>query len=90
MKCRRAVLAGQREGASMKVCPVIFVSLLLGACAAGSDCGPDWYAIGQRDGRLGAQMQAATYASRCTAQVDEARYAEGWRDGFGARPIPLW
>jgi predicted small secreted protein len=74
----------------MKPCSVLLVSLLLGACATASDCGGDWYAIGQRDGRIGAQMQAATYASRCSAQVDEARYAEGWRDGYSARPIPLW
>jgi hypothetical protein len=76
----------------MKLCSVIFVCLVVGGCAAGADCGPDWYAIGQRDGRLGAQMdaQVASYATRCTAQVDQARYAEGWRDGFSARPIPLW
>jgi hypothetical protein len=34
--------------------------------------------------------QVASYATRCTAQVDQARYADGWRDGFRARPIPLW
>ena len=69
------------------------ICLMLGGCAsAGSDCGPDWYAVGQRDGRLGAQMeqQAAIYSARCSAQVDQARYAEGWREGFRARPIPLW
>jgi hypothetical protein len=74
----------------MKAGCLIFISLLLGGCATASDCAGDWYAVGQRDGRLGAQMQAETYASRCSAQVDQARYAEGWREGFSARPIPLW
>jgi hypothetical protein len=65
--------------------------LLLGGCA-GSDCGSDWYATGQRDGRLGASLEAQSefYRGRCGAQIDQARYAEGWREGFRARPIPLW
>jgi hypothetical protein len=67
-------------------------SLLLAAAAAGcagtSDCGGDWYAIGQRDGRLGATPQAELYARRCPA-VDSERYGEGWRDGFDQRPRPV-
>lgn len=75
--------------ASLTIC----ICVLLGACAsAGSDCRGDWYAIGQRDGRIGASMdqQAVNYGARCSAQVDQARYAEGWRAGFSSRPIPLW
>jgi hypothetical protein len=58
--------------------------LFLGACAA--DCGSDWYAIGQRDGRLGAQPQADIYAARCGGQIDRGRYAEGWQSGADMRP----
>ena len=57
----------------------------LAGCAA--DCGPDWYAIGQRDGVLGAQPQDEIYAQRCGG-VDAARYREGWQDGFSRRPRP--
>jgi hypothetical protein len=76
----------------MKLNLIAVIGLLGGCASAGSDCGPDWYAIGQRDGVLGVQMQsqAERYIARCTAQVDQARYAEGWRDGFRRRPIPLW
>jgi hypothetical protein len=76
----------------MKSSLISLACLLAGCASAGSDCGPDWYAVGQRDGRLGASMdvQVAAYAARCTAPMDQARYAEGWRDGFRARPIPLW
>ena len=61
----------------MKVNLIALIGLLGGCASAGSDCGPDWYAIGQRDGVLGVQMQsqAERYAARCTAQVDQARYA---------------
>jgi hypothetical protein len=57
--------------------------LLLAGCAA--DCGPDWYEIGARDGRLGA-YQAQLYASRCSVPVDNARYDEGWQAGAAQRP----
>jgi hypothetical protein len=64
---------------------------LAGCCAilagcAGTDCGSDWYAIGQRDGRIGADSQIESYAARCGGQVDRARYAEGLRAGFAMRP----
>ena len=68
------------------------VSLITLAGCAGfgaADCGPDWYAIGQRDGTLGAQPQAEIYARRCGAEVDAARYREGWQDGFRRRPRPV-
>ena len=57
---------------------------MLGGCAA--DCGGDWYAIGARDGRLGARPQADIYASRCGGNVDSARYQEGWQAGDAMRP----
>ena len=55
------------------------------AGCAGMDCGPDWYATGQRDGRLGAESQIERYAARC-GQVDRERYAEGLQAGFAMRP----
>jgi len=50
----------------------------------------DWYKVGQRDGRMGAQPQAEQHAARCGVTADAARYTEGWRAGFSARPIPSW
>jgi hypothetical protein len=71
---------------------LLIASLLLtaaaGGCASTADCGGDWFAIGQRDGRLGATPQADLYARRCPA-VDAERYGEGWRDGFDRRPRPV-
>jgi hypothetical protein len=61
---------------------------VLAGCAA--DCGPDWYQVGERDGRLGAQSQLENYAARCGGRPDAARYAEGYRAGFAQRPIPTW
>jgi len=88
MTVRRALLATQREVA-MKARLISLIPLLLAGCAsAGSDCGSDPYALGQRDGVLGAQMQQV--GARCGAQFDQGRYAEGWRAGFSSRPIPLW
>ena len=68
---------------------ITLISLFCRACAV--DCG-DPYAVGQRDGRLGAQLQsqAAIYSARCSAPIDQARYAEGLSEGLRARPIPLW
>ena len=54
------------------------------------DCGPDWRATGQRDGRLGAQAQADNYARRCGVAVDAAQYDAGWREGLAERSVPLW
>jgi hypothetical protein len=52
----------------------------LAGCArlGAADCGPDSYAVGQRDGILGAQPQEEIYAGRCGA-VDAARYREAGR-----------
>jgi hypothetical protein len=58
----------------------------MSAGCAGLDCGSDWYATGQRDGRIGAEHQIENYAARCGGQVDRARYAEGWESGWAMRP----
>ena len=68
----------------------ILAAVLLSGCAATADCGPDWYAIGQRDGRINAGSQAERYAARCGGTVDQARYAEGYAEGFSHRPTPGW
>jgi len=74
----------------MRPLAITLISFFCRACAV--DCAGDPYALGQRDGRLGAQLQsqAEVYGQRCSAPIDQARYAEGWREGFRARPIPLW
>jgi len=67
--------------------------LILAGCAqvGSDDCkGSDWYQLGQRDGRLGAQPQSDLYAARCSVTPDSARYMEGWRAGVAARPVPSW
>jgi hypothetical protein len=65
--------------------------VLLGGCAIGSvDCGPDWRAIGERDGRINAGSQAERYAARCAVPVDRAAYEEGYQAGFARRPPPNW
>ena len=69
-----------------------FACLLVTGCAglASSDCGADAFALGQRDGRLGASPQSERYAERCGAAVDAEKYREGWRAGYSQRPVPLW
>lgn len=64
--------------------------VVLAGCAGlrAADCGPDWHAVGQRDGRLGASPQAEIYARRCGVEVDTANYLRGWQEGFGMRPRP--
>ena len=70
-----------------KALALALLSASLTGCAAlnAADCGTDWYATGQRDGRLGASPQADAYAARC-GNVDRARYAEGWDAGWAMRP----
>jgi hypothetical protein len=65
-----------------------FIAVAGCAGLGAADCGPDWHAIGQRDGRLGAQPQAENYARRCGVEVDTASYLRGWQEGFGMRPRP--
>ena len=70
---------------------VIFLAAVaLSGCASGVDCGPDWRAIGERDGRINAGSQAENYKSRCGGNVDTAAYEAGYADGFSRRPIPNW
>ena len=63
-------------------------SAIMAGCAGigAPDCGPDWYSIGQRDGRLGADSQIDGYAARCSGQVDRQRYEEGRQSGLAMRP----
>jgi hypothetical protein len=76
----------------MKTLIAGFFCLLVAGCASlsSSDCGGDAYALGQRDGRLGATPQSELYAQRCGAAPDRAKYDAGWRAGSSERPIPLW
>jgi hypothetical protein len=68
---------------------VVLLLLVVAGCASAIDCGSDWFAIGQRDGRMNALNQTARYSAQCSG-MDSARYNEGYRDGFSQRPIPLW
>jgi hypothetical protein len=53
------------------------------------DCGSDWLAVGQRDGRINAGNQAERYAVKCPG-IDAARYSQGYGEGFAQRPTPSW
>ena len=61
--------------------------LLLAGCAGldpDSCRGADWYRVGFRDAMYGLQRQDFSYDSQCAAHgatVDDARYAQGWREG---------
>lgn len=70
------------------------LAAILSGCAALAvdECTADSYQVGERDGRMAAFSQAEIYAARCDTrgQFDAARYTEGWRAGFAARPRPLW
>jgi hypothetical protein len=72
------------------IASAVIASTLAGCATNTADCGPDWFAIGQRDGRLGATHQDEYYAARCAAPVDHARYGDGWQAGFAQRPLPGW
>jgi hypothetical protein len=60
--------------------------LALALCGCAADCAGDWYEIGARDGRLGAEPQVEIYAARCGVQPDAGRYSEGYAAGFAQRP----
>jgi len=66
----------------------ILALMLLGGCAV--DCGSDWRSTGERDGRINAGSQAASYSARCGGTVDTAAYEEGYRAGAARRPPPNW
>ena len=70
----------------MRRMPIVAVALAAGCAGTAADCGPDWRALGQRDGRIDAGSQAARYAARCNTTVDTAAYEEGYREGFAQRP----
>jgi hypothetical protein len=72
------------------IAAALLCSLAAGCAGSRADCGPDWRAIGQRDGRLGATPQADIYARRCGVTVDADQYTQGWRDGYSMRPTPTW
>ena len=72
----------------MRRIAILAVTFLAGC--AGADCGPDWRAVGQRDGRINSGLQAERYAARCGTTVDTAAYEAGYREGFAQRPIPSW
>jgi hypothetical protein len=72
----------------MKTALILAASCMTLAGCAGLDCGSDWYATGQRDGRIGADSQIENYAARCGGNVDRGRYASGWDDGRAMRPRP--
>ena len=65
----------------------LILAMTLAGCAS-LDCGTDWYATGQRDGRIGADSQIENYAARCGGNVDRGRYAEGLDSGRAMRPRP--
>jgi len=70
---------------------ILLAALLIAGCAGNAaDCGGNWRAVGERDGRLGAGSQAERYQSRCGGPVDTAAYDAGYADGFSHRPIPSW
>jgi hypothetical protein len=69
---------------------LVCVGVLTGCAGIGSaDCGPDWFAVGERDGRINAGSQVERYAARCGVPVDRARYEEGYQQGFAQRPRPV-
>jgi hypothetical protein len=72
----------------MKKFLVVAFATITAGCA-GLDCGSDWYATGQRDGRIGADSQIENYAARCGGNVDRGRYASGLQSGLAMRPGPV-
>jgi len=65
----------------------LLAAVLLSGCA-GLDAEAcrkaDWYDLGFRDAIFGLQPQDNVYLSQCQpsgAQVDVARYTQGWREG---------
>jgi hypothetical protein len=73
----------------MKRFALLGVALLCGcAGTGGGDCGPDWRALGQRDGRMDyGRQQMERYAARCGTPVDRAAYEQGYGEGFAQRRV---
>jgi len=70
--------------------PKLFASIcLVAASAACTTAGnADWYALGARDGRLGAWPQDDYLESRFSSSRDRELYMRGWDAGFAQRPGP--
>ena len=70
--------------------PRLLASILILAASAGcaTDGATDWYAIGARDGRLGAWPQDDYLQSRVSTSTDREQYLRGWDAGFAQRPHP--
>lgn len=73
--------------------PRQFLSISLLAVSAGcasvsAGGATDWYAIGARDGRLGAWPQDEYLQSRFSTSDDRAQYLRGWEAGSAQRPHP--
>jgi len=63
---------------------LLLLPFLVAGCAT-VDCGSDWFAIGQRDGRINAGSQAERYAVKCHRN----RHGALWRGlPRGIRPAP--
>jgi hypothetical protein len=50
------------------------------------NCARDWHESGLNEGRVGRQPWDIQYAAACGDRFDRARYIDGWRIGFNARP----
>jgi len=74
----------------MKRLPLLAFLALAGCAGTSVDCGPDWFEIGKRDGRIAAGSQIERYAARCGVPVDRARYEEGYRESLAQRGPPGW
>lgn len=69
--------------------PRLLACLFILACAGcATGANTDWYAIGARDGRLGAWPHDEYLQSRFSLSSDRAQYLRGWEDGFAQRPHP--
>ena len=72
---------------------LLLSTCVLAACALCAGCATagatDWYAIGARDGRLGAWPQDEYLQSRFSTTGARELYLRGWEAGFAQRPHPV-
>ena len=66
---------------------LVLACVLIGGCAtAESDCRTsDWYALGERDARMGQRPLIERYAESCSryqVRPAEANYMAGWANGY--------
>jgi hypothetical protein len=64
----------------------LFAALCAGCASGGAT---DWYAIGARDGRLGAFPQDDYMQSRFSTPADRAQYLRGWDAGYRGVAISI-